>query len=60
MKDKTALESVSTATGDVHSYSALLDLLREEYEDKRDIHHGQINALMGVESQGVSHSGWLN
>ena len=60
MKDKTALEIVSPATGDTHSYTTLLDLLREEYEDKREIHRGHIKALMDTESQGVSHSDWLN
>ena len=60
MKDKTALEIVSPATGDAHSYLTLLDLLHEEYEDKREIHCGHIKALMDTKSQGVSHSDWLN
>ena len=60
MKCKTALEIVSPATGDMHSYSTLLDFLREEYEDKREIHRGHIKPLMDTKSQGVSQPDCLN
>ncbi len=54
MKSKLAQDIVSPPTGDTHTYSTLLQLLKDAFDDKREIHRKHIKALS--DTKGYRHN----
>ncbi len=55
MKDELASQTVSPATGSVHTYSTILTLLKEEYENNREIHRKHIKGLLEAKNYGYTY-----